>query len=67
MCFSRLDTLTDMQHDLELSCDLTGLDLRSNFDIDLFMSTCIYFDAFRPEEHDCVQNMSLAFLVKSYL
>ena len=40
------------------------LDLRSNFEIDLFRSTCTYFDAFRREEQDAAKIMSLAFLVK---
>ena len=47
MCFSHKDATTDMQHDL-LGSHLTShdLDLRSNFDINLLTSTCIYFDAF---------------------
>ena len=40
------------------------LDLRSNFNIDPSRSTCIYFDAFRREEHDDAQIMSQVFLVQ---
>ena len=40
------------------------LDLRSNFEIDVFRSTCRYFDAFRREEHDAAKILALAFLVQ---
>ena len=40
------------------------LDLRSNFEIDLFRSTCSYFDAFRREENDAGKIRYLAFLVQ---
>ena len=47
------------------SCDL---DPRSNSDIDLLRSTCMYiFDAFRLEEHDAAKVMSLALLVQKLL
>ena len=40
------------------------LDLRSNFEIDLFRSKCRYFNTFRRLEHDAAKIMSLAFLVQ---
>ena len=40
------------------------LDLRSNTDIDLSRSICIYFDSSRRQEHDAAKIMSLAFLVQ---
>ena len=65
ICFFRKDALNDcnmtyLAHHVT-SCDL---DLRSDFDIDLFRSTCTYFDAFRREEHDAAKIMSLALLVQ---
>ena len=50
-----------------LICDMTylaqhvtshDLDLRSNFEIDLFRSTGTYFDAFRREERDAARGLS---------
>ena len=40
------------------------LDLGPNFEIDLFRSTCAYFDALRREEYDAAKIMPLAFLVQ---
>ena len=46
-----------------LADDVTShdVDLRSNFDINLLMSTCIFFDVSCREEHDGARIMSLAF------
>ena len=45
----------------------SDLDLRSNFDLNFLMSTCIYFDASRREQHDGVRIISLAVLVQKLL
>ena len=42
----------------------SDLDMMPNFEIDLFRSTCAYFDAFRREEHDAAKTTSLAFLIQ---
>ena len=44
--------------------DLSDLDLRSNFEIDLSRSPCICFDASRRQKHDGVKIISLPLLVK---
>ena len=40
------------------------LDLRSNFDLDLLRSTCIFFEASGREEHDGARILSLSCLVQ---
>ena len=65
ICFFRRDASNDIQYDLLGSTVTSGdIDLRSDFEIDLFRSTCTYFDAFRREEHDAAKIMSLALLVQ---
>ena len=68
ICFFRRDASNDIQYDLLGSTVTSGdIDLRSDFEIDLFRSTCTYFEAFRREEYDASKNMSLAFLVQTLL
>ena len=45
--------------------DLSDLDLRSNFDLDLSRSPCICFDASRREKHDGAKIIALPLLVKN--